>query len=111
MICKLANINDITANKWYEFSLQTVNGLTSIMLRKQDNGYIAYKNLCPHQGRRMDYATNQFLISESGTIICPAHGAEFEASTGLCINGPCLGQSLQPVHIQQNEENIFTIIK
>lgn len=111
MICKLACITDVKANTWYEYSLQLDEGLVSVMLIMRDNDYTAFKNLCPHQGRRMDYAAGKFLIAENGNIICPAHGAEFNPDDGLCINGPCLGQSLQPIHIQLNEESIFTIIK
>lgn len=123
MICKLANISDVEAGIWYEYSLQSDEGLISVMMIMQDDSqnkdqknsqksnYTAFKNLCPHQGRRMDYAAGQFLIAENGNIICPAHGAEFKAEDGLCINGPCRGQSLQPIHIQLNEESIFAIIK
>lgn len=111
MICELAKISEISEGIWYEFSLQVEYGLLSIMLIKHDGQYSGYQNICPHQGRRMDYATGQFLLTESGNIVCPAHGAEFNADTGLCINGPCKGQSLQSVTIKSNEESIFTVIK
>jgi len=111
MICKLAAINEVEQGKWYEFTLQLADEIVSVMLFKEKERFIAYKNACPHQARRMDYATGKFLIAENGHIICPAHGAEFKPNTGLCINGPCLGQSLEPVHIQTNEESIFAIIK
>jgi len=111
MICKLADIADIKDDTWYEYSLQTTNGLTSIMVIKRGKKYCGFKNVCPHQGRRMDYAAGQFLLGETGNIICPAHGAEFNPDNGLCINGPCLGQSLVSVYIQANEENIFTVIE
>lgn len=110
MICVLAKISEVKNNRWYEYSLQTDNGLTSIMLIKNGGDYLAFKNLCPHQGRRMDYAVGKFLLTELGNIVCPAHGAEFNAETGLCTNGPCIGQSLQTVKIKTNEESIFTII-
>jgi len=110
MICKLANVEDIKDDVWHEFSLQVNKSLLSIMLLKQKEQYFAFKNCCPHQGRRMDYASGKFLISESGTIICPAHGAEFQANDGLCIGGPCLGQSLEKINIKTNDESIFAII-
>ncbi|MBL4772652.1 MAG: Rieske (2Fe-2S) protein [Alcanivoracaceae bacterium] len=107
----MANIIDVEENKWYEFSLQTSDGLTSVMILKKPGKYYGFKNSCPHQGRRMDYAAGKFLLSETGNIICPAHGAEFDCDSGLCINGPCLGQSLVSVNIQTNETDIFAIIK
>ena len=111
MICKLANITDVKEGQWYEFNLQTENSLFPIMLQKNNGKYTAFKNFCPHQGRRMNYSVGQFLTSKEGNIVCPAHGAEFNPSNGLCVNGPCLGESLEPVHIQLNEESIFAIIK
>ena len=110
MICKLAEISEIHDGEWYEFSLHTNELMISIMLIKHDESYIAYENLCPHQNRRMDYSAGKFLISKLGNIICPAHGAEFNFANGLCINGPCLGQSLKPIHIQLNEKTVFAII-
>jgi len=111
MIAKLASINEVKQGQWYEYSLQTENGFKSVMLNYKNGQYYAYENFCPHQGRRMDYAAGQFLISESGSIVCPSHGAEFNPDNGLCINGPCLGDSLKSVQIKTNEEDIFAIIK
>ena len=111
MIVKLASIQEVNADIWYEYSLQTNNGFLSVMMQYSNNQYVAFENFCPHQGRRMDYAAGKFLISDTGTIVCPAHGAEFNPSNGLCINGPCLGESLKPVTIKVNEENIFAIIE
>ena len=111
MICKLAKIKDIEEGVWYEYSLQQEDKLLSIMLIMKKGEYTAYKNFCPHQGRRMDYAAGQFLTTPEGNIVCPAHGAEFKPDDGLCINGPCLGQSLETIYIQLNEKDIFAIIK
>lgn len=111
MIVKLASINDIEQGVWYEYSLQTEKGLLSVMMHWKNGQYHGYENLCPHQGRRMDYAAGKFLISESGTIVCPAHGAEFNPENGMCINGPCLGDSLKNIPIKTNEEDIFAIIE
>ena len=111
MICKLAGINEIKKDQWYEFNLEIENAPFSLMLQKKNNQYVAFKNYCPHQGRRMNYSIGKFLTTSEGNIVCPAHGAEFKPDSGLCVNGPCLGSSLEPVHIQLNEESIFAIIK
>ncbi len=111
MICRLASIKDVKQGSWYEYSLQTDNGLFSVMLRFDNGVYHGFENSCPHQGRRMDYAAGEFLISETGTIVCPAHGAEFNPNNGLCVNGPCLGESLKPVQVKVNEKDIFAIIE
>lgn len=111
MICRLAHISEIKNNTWYEYTLETDTGLQSVMLIKKGVEYHGFINSCPHQGRRMDYAQGQFLIGDNGHIICPAHGAEFNPDDGLCISGPCQGQSLNAIHVQVNEETIFAVIQ
>lgn len=106
----LAEIKDFKDNIWHEFSLQLDDRLLSIMVLKKHGQYFGFKNHCPHQGRRMDYSSGKFLVSEFNTIICPAHGAEFQANDGRCIGGPCLGQSLEKINIKTNDESIFAII-
>ncbi|MDQ2971539.1 MAG: Rieske 2Fe-2S domain-containing protein, partial [Pseudomonadota bacterium] len=42
-------------------------------------------NICPHTGRRMDYAPGLFLY-KSGVLNCAVHGATFAlGQNGLCI--------------------------
>ena len=64
------------------------------------HGHIhAYQNACPHTGVTLNWAPNQFMDIEERFIQCGLHGALFEPDTGLCIHGPCLGQSLQRMPI------------
>ncbi len=111
MICKLDEIANISPDTWHEFSLQLDSGLTSIMLIYTKGKCHAFKNSCPHQGRRMDYSLGKFLTTPQGNLVCPAHGAEFKPDSGLCVNGPCLGESLQEVHLEINDGLVFAIIE
>jgi nitrite reductase/ring-hydroxylating ferredoxin subunit len=54
----------------------------------------AYLNNCPHTLVALNWTPNQFLDIEMQFLQCSLHGALFEPDTGLCIRGPCLGQSL-----------------
>ena len=56
--------------------------------------HYAYLNSCPHTHVNLNWTPNQFLDVESHFIQCGLHGAIFEPQTGLCLRGPCLGQSL-----------------
>ena len=59
----------------------------------------AFRNVCPHAGRRLDYAPGKFLL-QRGQLICAAHGATFDAADGRCVAGPCRGERLQAVAVQ-----------
>lgn len=56
-------------------------------------------NVCPHAGRRLDWAPGKFLVGKDGSLICAAHGATFETKRGECVAGPCKGQSLRAIPV------------
>jgi nitrite reductase/ring-hydroxylating ferredoxin subunit len=62
------------------------------------NGQIhVYRNRCPHLNVAMEYRKDRFLSADGQRVICYAHGAQFLPETGLCIHGPCRGESLSAV--------------
>ncbi|TAN08358.1 MAG: Rieske (2Fe-2S) protein [Rhodanobacteraceae bacterium] len=71
-----------------------------LLLARHGNSVQAWLNVCPHAGRRMDYAPGLFLVKDS-KLTCAVHGATFALhEAGLCVAGPCRGQSLVAVHVQ-----------
>jgi len=71
----------------------------SLILHRRGDVVRAWLNVCPHAGRRLDWAPGQFLLSKEGLLVCAAHGASFELETGECMAGPCRGQSLKNVAV------------
>lgn len=64
----------------------------------------AYRNVCPHMRAILDAGKGNFF-DESGTrLICRVHGALFDPETGLCVEGPCQGESLSAVEFQIDGE-------
>lgn len=72
----------------------------SLILLRQGQSVRAWFNLCPHAGRRLDWAPGKFLLSKTGQLVCAAHGATFELQGGQCLAGPCRGQALRAVPVQ-----------
>lgn len=70
----------------------------SLVLLRQGSGLKAWLNICPHAGRRLDWAPGKFLV-DKGRLVCAAHGASFELERGECVAGPCRGASLTPVRV------------
>jgi nitrite reductase/ring-hydroxylating ferredoxin subunit len=68
----------------------------SIIVHRDGNAVRAWLNICPHQGRRLDYVPGKFLL-DRGRLVCAAHGASFELGEGRCVAGPCLGDRLRAV--------------
>jgi nitrite reductase/ring-hydroxylating ferredoxin subunit len=104
---KLTQLIDVPLGQWSEHAWQTENGLTSVMVKRGHTEWVAFINECPHQGRRLDYAENAFLETPDGQLVCPAHGATFDAATGFCTGGPCAGQSLTQLNITFDDKDVY----
>ena len=74
-------------------------GAESLILLRHGEQVDGYLNVCPHAGRRLDYAPGKFLL-KNGTLICAVHGATFNRADGLCIAGPCRGEHLRQVAVR-----------
>lgn len=72
--------------------------LQSVILRRHGDQVRAWLNICPHAGRRLDWAPGRFLVDQ-GRLVCAAHGASFEMEHGECVAGPCRGASLVAVAV------------
>ena len=72
----------------------------SLVVHRRGDAVRAWLNVCPHAGRRLEWAPGQFLVSKEGLLVCAAHGAAFELDAGLCVGGPCRGQSLAAVAVE-----------
>ncbi|MBW5440501.1 Rieske (2Fe-2S) protein [Bradyrhizobium canariense] len=74
------------------------------------NGQVhAYLNACPHlAGAPLPWRKDAYLSPEGSAIVCGAHGARFDPTTGLCFQGPCLGEQLRRADIMIDEKgNVF----
>ena len=71
-----------------------------------DHGsFHAYVNRCRHMTTPLDFIRDRFLSEDRRHLMCYTHGALYEFATGLCIAGPCKGESLYrlPVRIDSGE--------
>lgn len=85
----------------------TVDGSAESLIVLRRGGHVrAWLNICPHAGRRLDWAPGRFLLSK-GQLVCAAHGATFEPDAGLCVAGPCRGQSLRTVAVAVIGDGVF----
>ncbi len=71
----------------------------SLLLLRDGASVRAWLNICPHAGRRLDWAPGKFLRDGNGHLVCAAHGAAFELVNGECVSGPCRGASLRAVRV------------
>jgi nitrite reductase/ring-hydroxylating ferredoxin subunit len=101
MLCRLDDIADggATAVDTRLADDEAAGAPSSVILLRHGGEVRGYLNVCPHAGRRLDYAPGKFLL-KNGTLTCAVHGASFNQSSGLCIGGPCCGDRLREVAVQ-----------
>lgn len=77
----------------------------SVIVHRDGDTVRAWLNVCPHAGRRLDFAPGQFLKSKEGLLVCAVHGASFELAAGECVAGPCRGDHLKalPVAVRDGQ--------
>ena len=93
------NIADLPDDGLASIEVRFADETLPLMVGCRSGEWVAYLNICPHQGRMLNYAPNRFLLKED-QVICAAHGAVFNLDDGLCTAGPCKGSALRPVPVE-----------
>jgi len=104
---RLSALNDIADGGFAEVEAMIDGDAESLILYRLGDEVRAWLNVCPHAGRRLDWAPGQFLKSKDGYLVCAAHGASFELDRGDCIAGPCRGDALRAVQVQLRDGEVW----
>jgi nitrite reductase/ring-hydroxylating ferredoxin subunit len=98
MLRALCRLDDIPDGEATAVDAMLADGEESVIVWRRGEDASAWVNVCPHAGRRLDWAPGKFLVSR-GTLICAVHGASFRSDDGLCVGGPCRGEHLRAVPV------------
>lgn len=96
LLCKTADIPDGAC-----LELTYGEGATKLRLLAFRDGAAAwvYVNRCPHFSLPLNSRPDTFLIPGHNQIMCAFHCGVFRFEDGVCIDGPPLGLSLEPVPV------------
>lgn len=96
----MARLDALAPGSLHEVEAMVDGDAESLVLHRDGAGTVrAWLNVCPHAGRRLDWAPGQFLRSKDGLLVCAVHGASFELRRGECVAGPCRGEALREVAV------------
>ena len=104
---RLSALNDIADGGFAEVEATIDGDAESLVLYRLGDEVRAWLNVCPHAGRRLDWAPGQFLKSKDGHLVCAAQGASFELDRGDCVAGPCRGDALRAVQVQVRDGEVW----
>jgi nitrite reductase/ring-hydroxylating ferredoxin subunit len=108
----VCSLNDIPSQKAYGFNLMRLDEAGQvrplpIVIVRWGRRVFGYVNRCPHHGVKLDWERNTFLDPSYGTrLMCGKHGALFDFASGECVEGPCRGESLEPVALAVLDDDI-----
>ena len=88
---ELCKLEDIPNHNSRGFKL----GEEELFAIRHNRDVYVYRNRCPHLGIPLEWVPDRFLDADGELIQCSTHGALFTIQDGLCVSGPCSGQSLQ----------------
>lgn len=106
-LCHLDELDDIDS-RGFEISL--ASGVHDIFIVRNFEILKAYQNSCPHNLAPLNWGEDAFLSMDKDYIQCANHGALFNFSSGDCVYGPCVGQKLDSVEIEIENNIIYALL-
>ena len=103
----LLPLDRIADGGFAEVEVSLAGDAESLVLFREGAAVRGWLNICPHAGRRLDWAPGQFLRSKEGLLVCAAHGASFELVDGQCVAGPCRGAALRAVALEVRDGEVY----
>lgn len=95
----LCALKDLPEGASRGFSVESSTGYKDIFVVHKGGRLFAYHNRCPHTGAPLDWVPDRFLNLDGDLIQCATHHALFQIEDGLCVAGPCTGESLLPLAV------------
>jgi nitrite reductase/ring-hydroxylating ferredoxin subunit len=106
---KIARARDVIEGKAVKFTFDRNGKPTEGFLARFQGKLVAYENRCRHLPLSLDFHDGRFFSQDGQHFICQNHNATYEPLTGLCTQGPCEGQSLNPLPLEESEGDIWFI--
>ena len=104
---KIARADEIREGGTVKFPFTRGTRPAEGFLARYQGKLVAYENQCRHLPMKLDYESGRFFTREGDQFICQTHGAVYEPLTGLCVRGPCEGESLKALKIEIVEGEVW----
>jgi nitrite reductase/ring-hydroxylating ferredoxin subunit len=98
-VIRLCPADDIEEGDARGFTVGESPARRRIFVVRWDSAVKGYLNVCPHVGTPLDWVPDKFFHPDDRHLICATHGALFLPENGLCVAGPCEGDSLLAVDV------------
>lgn len=80
----------------------------SVIITQTSKGPRAYWNVCQHVPVPLDSGLGH--LPPGDALVCLTHGAQYRASDGECIAGPCSGRTLESVELEHDGQGWWAVV-
>jgi nitrite reductase/ring-hydroxylating ferredoxin subunit len=106
---KIASVPELTEGKTAKFQITRKGRPMEGFVACFKGQFVAYENRCRHLPLSLDYDDGRFFSRDGQHFVCQTHNAIYEPLTGLCVRGPCEGDSLKPLKIEVIKDDIWLL--
>jgi nitrite reductase/ring-hydroxylating ferredoxin subunit len=107
LICDGAALNE--GGPGVRFEVQRDGAPAAAFVIRYGGGVYAYLNRCAHIPVELDWMEGEFFDKAGLYLICATHGATYEPDTGHCIMGPCKGQRLVALQVEERDNQVYLL--
>lgn len=102
---RLGRLSAIADGASRNFVVQLSDGRFHGFVVRRGPRVFGYVDRCPHPALPLAQTLDAYLSEDGQFIRCAWHGALFDPLSGICLEGPCVGQRLTvwPVEIVAGE--------
>ncbi len=105
LICTSEALAD--GGKGVRFTLERRGVQAAAFAVRYDGRVYAYLNSCAHIPIELDWLEGEFFDKSGLYLICSTHGATYEPNSGHCILGPCRGQHLIALRVEERGGAVY----
>lgn len=97
----IAQVSALVAGEGFNFKAN--DGTDAILFKTKDEKVYALSRICTHEGCSVDFDLAQ------NKLICPCHGATYEALDGNVISGPTQ-KNLKKINVKVDGDNVLEVV-
>ena len=107
LICAPGDIEE--RGRGVRFEVATPTGPAPAFVVRYRGVAHAYVNRCAHARVELDWNHGEFFDFSGLYLVCTTHGAIYRPESGDCVGGPCRGQRLVKLEIEEQAEGIYLL--
>ncbi|HSU76188.1 MAG TPA: Rieske 2Fe-2S domain-containing protein [Burkholderiales bacterium] len=105
LICASAALAD--AGRGVRFEVEYFGEPASAFAVRYQGTVYAYLNRCAHVAMELDWQEGVFFDADGRDLLCSTHGATYDAATGRCVGGPCVGRRLLKLNVEERDGMVY----